>query len=75
MTHSVSYSDNWELTDWKGFQKVLFRLQRRIFKAQSRMAQSVARRDFDALHRAEMETWQKPKGFRSLFSLLTQQEC
>ncbi|MGB5714016.1 MAG: reverse transcriptase N-terminal domain-containing protein [Waterburya sp.] len=33
MTHSVSYSDNWEFVDWKGFQKVLFRLQRRIFKA------------------------------------------
>ena len=33
MTHSVSYSDNWEFMDWKGFQKVLFRLQRRIFKA------------------------------------------
>ena len=33
MTHSISYSDNWEFADWKGFQKVLFRLQRRIFKA------------------------------------------
>ena len=33
MTHSGSYSDNWELADWKKFQKVLFRLQRRIFKA------------------------------------------
>lgn len=33
MTHSLSYSDNWEFADWKGFQKVLFRLQRRIFKA------------------------------------------
>ena len=33
MTHSTSYSDNWEFADWKGFQKVLFRLQRRIFKA------------------------------------------
>ena len=33
MTHSVSYSDNWEFADWKEFQKVLFRLQRRIFKA------------------------------------------
>ena len=32
MTHSASYSDNWELADWKEFQKVLFRLQRRIFK-------------------------------------------
>ncbi|MEM8780782.1 MAG: reverse transcriptase domain-containing protein [Cyanobacteria bacterium P01_G01_bin.49] len=33
MTHSTSYSDNWEFADWKKFQKVLFRLQRRIFKA------------------------------------------
>ena len=33
MTHSISYSDDWEFADWKGFQKVLFRLQRRIFKA------------------------------------------
>lgn len=33
MTHNASYSDNWEFTDWKGFQKDLFRLQRRIFKA------------------------------------------
>ncbi len=33
MTHDVSYSDDWESTDWKKFQKVLFRLQRRIFKA------------------------------------------
>ena len=33
MTHSVSYSDDWESTDWKKLQKVLFRLQRRIFKA------------------------------------------
>ena len=33
MTHSISYSDNWEFTDWKKLQKVLFRLQRRIFKA------------------------------------------
>ena len=33
MTHNLSYSDSWELADWKGFQKVLFRLQRRIFKA------------------------------------------
>ena len=44
MTHNISYSDNWEFADWKRFQKGLFRLQRRIFKAQSRMAQSVARR-------------------------------
>ena len=33
MTQSIGSSDNWELADWKGFQKVLFRLQRRIFKA------------------------------------------
>ena len=33
MTHSESYSDNWEFVDWKGFQKILFRLQRRIYKA------------------------------------------
>ena len=33
MTHNVSYSDNWEFAAWKEFQKVLFRLQRRIFKA------------------------------------------
>ncbi len=30
---SISPSDNWEFADWKGFHKVLFRLQRRIFKA------------------------------------------
>ena len=33
MTHSASYSDNWEWADWKQFQKTLFRLQKRIFKA------------------------------------------
>ena len=33
MTHNISCSDNWEFADWKGFQKVIFRLQRRIFKA------------------------------------------
>ncbi len=33
MTHNISYSDNWELLDWKKFQKILFRLQKRIFKA------------------------------------------
>ena len=33
MTHSASYSDDWESTDWVKLQKVLFRLQRRIFKA------------------------------------------
>jgi N-terminal domain of reverse transcriptase len=25
--------DSWELASWKGFQKLLFRLQKRIFKA------------------------------------------
>jgi len=33
MMRSKSYSDSWEWADWKGFQKTLFRLQRRIFKA------------------------------------------
>ena len=33
MTHSASYSDNWKFIDWKKLQKILFRLQRRIFKA------------------------------------------
>ena len=33
MMHSASYSDKWEWADWKGFQKTLFRLQKRIFKA------------------------------------------
>ena len=33
MTHSNSYSDNWEFIDWKKLQTILFRLQRRIFKA------------------------------------------
>ena len=33
MTHNISYSDDWESTDWKKLQKGLFRLQRRIFKA------------------------------------------
>ena len=33
MTHNESCSDDWELANWKGFQKVLFRLQKRIFKA------------------------------------------
>ena len=32
MTHTM-YSDDWEFTNWKKLQKVLFRLQRRIFKA------------------------------------------
>jgi RNA-directed DNA polymerase len=33
MTHNSSYSDDWKNTNWKQLQKVLFRLQRRIFKA------------------------------------------
>ena len=33
MTHSISYSDIWERIDWKKYQKILFRLQRRIYKA------------------------------------------
>lgn len=33
MMRSANYSDIWEWADWKGFQKTLFRLQRRIFKA------------------------------------------
>jgi RNA-directed DNA polymerase len=33
MAHNTSDSDDWELVNWKGFQKVLFRLQKRIFKA------------------------------------------
>ena len=33
MTHNISYSDKWEFTNWKNLQKILFRLQRRIFKA------------------------------------------
>ena len=32
MTHT-KYSDDWEQADWKKFQKVTFRLQRRVFKA------------------------------------------
>ena len=32
MTHR-NYSDDWENSDWKKFLKVVFRLQRRIFKA------------------------------------------
>ncbi|VEP14564.1 hypothetical protein H1P_2700007 [Hyella patelloides LEGE 07179] len=32
MTHTT-YSDDWEHSDWKKFQKTVFRLQRRIFKA------------------------------------------
>ncbi len=33
MTHSKNYSDDWENLNWKQFQKMLFRLQKRIFKA------------------------------------------
>ena len=33
MTHNISYSDSWESADWKGFQKTVFRLQKRIFQA------------------------------------------
>ena len=33
MTHNNCYSDDWENANWKQFRKVLFRLQRRIFKA------------------------------------------
>lgn len=32
MTHT-KYSDDWEHSNWKKFQKIVFRLQRRIFKA------------------------------------------
>jgi N-terminal domain of reverse transcriptase len=32
MAHT-KYSDDWELANWKGLRKVLFRLQKRIFKA------------------------------------------
>ena len=44
MTHSISYSDDWEFTDWKKLQKVLFRLQRRIFKAVREGDKAKARR-------------------------------
>ncbi|WP_246142069.1 reverse transcriptase N-terminal domain-containing protein, partial [Hyella patelloides] len=33
MMHSTNYSDDWENLNWKQFQKILFRLQKRIFKA------------------------------------------
>ena len=33
MMHSKNYSDDWENLNWKQFQKTLFRLQKRIFKA------------------------------------------
>ena len=32
MTHSQNYSDDWENLNSKQFQKILFRLQKRIFK-------------------------------------------
>ena len=44
MTHNTSYSDDWEFTDWKKLQKVLFRLQRRIFKAVREGDKAKARR-------------------------------
>ena len=44
MTHSTSYSDDWEWTNWKQFQKILFRLQRRIFKAVKEGDKARARR-------------------------------
>jgi N-terminal domain of reverse transcriptase len=31
MTHNTNYSDDWELANWKGFQKVLFRLQKKEY--------------------------------------------
>ena len=33
MMHSQNYSDDWMNLNWKQFQKTLFRLQKRIFKA------------------------------------------
>ena len=44
MTHSKSYSDDWEQVDWKSLQKTLFRLQRRIFKAVREGDKAKARR-------------------------------
>lgn len=44
MTHNISYSDEWEFTNWKKLQKVLFRLQRRIFKAIREEDKAKARR-------------------------------
>ncbi len=44
MTHSISYSDDWEWANWKQFQKTLFRLQRRIFKAVKEGDKARARR-------------------------------
>ncbi len=43
MTH-IKYSDDWEQADWKKFLKVLFRLQRRIFKAVREGDKAKARR-------------------------------
>ncbi|MDJ0596021.1 MAG: reverse transcriptase domain-containing protein [Pleurocapsa sp. MO_226.B13] len=40
----LSYSDEWEFANWKKFQKVLFRLQRRIFKAVREGDKAKARR-------------------------------
>ena len=33
MTHSISYSDDWRFINWGKLQKIIFRLQRRIFQA------------------------------------------
>ncbi|MDJ0746022.1 MAG: reverse transcriptase domain-containing protein [Xenococcaceae cyanobacterium MO_167.B27] len=44
MTHNTSYSDDWEYTDWKKLQKILFRLQKRIFKAVREGDRAKARR-------------------------------
>jgi hypothetical protein len=32
MMHSTNYSDDWELANWEGFRKVLFRLQKKYLK-------------------------------------------
>jgi hypothetical protein len=44
MTHNTSYSDDWGLANWKGLQKVLFRLQKRIFKAVRKRDRANARK-------------------------------
>ena len=44
MTHNKNYSDDWESTDWKKLLKVLFRLQKRIFKAVREGDKAKARR-------------------------------
>ncbi len=58
-------SESWVNLPWKQFHKDLFRLQKRTYKAQSRMAQSVARRDFDAPHRAEKAIQPKLSHYRN----------